>query len=119
MIDSRLHAAVVGVLPAVEQTAAGELVDGAAGAGERQAEALGERLDGRLAVGRGGQGLELREAQVEPLELADQAAARAHGMPVERREAVGERRCAVGLHARCVHARKYCMRVRKFRRAAT
>ena len=108
-----LEAAVGGVLAAVQQAAIDERVDGAAGAGQRQAEALGELLDRALLARQRAHGLDLRQREVELLEdlIGPRAAGRHDGAP-EAQQLRGELRGGVdgrdGRGSRCLHARKYC-----------
>src|SRR6185437_2223755 len=91
-----LHAAVAGVLLALDQTALEQAVDGAAHRRERDAERFGERLD-RAAIAlvvrlEYAQRLQLREREVELADLLERAhVGLAHQIARERVHVARER----------------------------
>src|SRR3954452_10828309 len=109
-----LHAAVGLVLAALEVAAAQERVDRPAAAGEREAELLGDLLDGQLAtaLGEDAERLDVRHREVELVEDREHRLALAlHEVEPEGVELGGEVvRSCVRRGIYCLHVRKYCTR---------
>src|SRR3954452_9694220 len=116
-----LHAAVGLVLAALEVAAAQERVDRPAAAGEREAELLGDLLDGELAaaVGQDAERLDVRHGEVELVEEREHRLALAlHQVEPEGVELVGEfLRVYLRRGIYCLHVRKYCTREDVFKGA--